>query len=284
MSQKKADMLMVTVSMAWGMTHILTKIGLNGIATYNLMMLRFSIAALAVALLCPREVKKIRKRTLISGMLLGILMWTVVTTVTMGLKTTSASSAGFLISAAVVFVPLIMSVIERKLPAPMMLFGIGLASIGIVLFCARGGLSLDIGTGLCIVSAFFYALQIVVTKFIMMEEEPIPVAICQLGFTAVLGLICGLCTEHMKLPGDGRTWFAVLGLALLCGAYAYVMQGIAQKYTTAERIGFLFALQPVFAAVFARLILGEVMGWTEYLGGACILTSVLISNKKKKEN
>lgn len=52
------------------------------------------------------------------------------------------------------------------------------------------------------------------------------------------------------------------------------MQAVAQEYTTPERAGFIFSLEPVFAAIFAYLFLGENMGMGELTGAALILLGV----------
>ena len=71
--------------------------------------------------------------------------------------------------------------------------------------------------------------------------------------------------KHVRWPVM-RLWFkiivaclpaAVLGLALLCTAYGFILRPVAQKYTTPEHVGFLFSLEPVFSAIFGFLFLRE---------------------------
>ncbi len=56
------------------------------------------------------------------------------------------------------------------------------------------------------------------------------------------------------------------------------MQSIAQKYTTPEHTGLLYALEPVFSALFA--FLREVLAIRGYMGALMVLCSILISNVK----
>ena len=41
MSSKRAELLMVSVTLAWGSSYLLMKVGLNGIGPFNLIALRF---------------------------------------------------------------------------------------------------------------------------------------------------------------------------------------------------------------------------------------------------
>ncbi len=58
------------------------------------------------------------------------------------------------------------------------------------------------------------------------------------------------------------------------------MQSIAQKYTTPEHTGLLYALEPVFSALFAFVFLREVLAIRGYMGALMVLCSILISNVK----
>lgn len=79
-------------------------------------------------------------------------------------------------------------------------------------------------------------------------------------------------------------WMAILGMALLCSAYGYVLQPVAQRYTSAEEAGFIFSLEPVFAVIFAFMIFGEVMTGVAVAGAVLILNGVLIANYVPKTN
>jgi len=50
-----------------------------------------------------------------------------------------------------------------------------------------------------------------------------------------------------------------------------------QKETSPARASLLYAMEPVFAGVFAFLVLGQFLGWGESLGAALIVTGVIVS-------
>ena len=99
------------------------------------------------------------------------------------------------------------------------------------------------------------------------------------------GLVCSIAFENPALPANKEEWIAVLGLALICSAFGFVVQPVAQRYTTPEHTGLLFALEPVFSAIFAFLFLHETLPVKGYLGAVFVLSGVLTASafSKKKD-
>jgi drug/metabolite transporter (DMT)-like permease len=62
------------------------------------------------------------------------------------------------------------------------------------------------------------------------------------------------------------------------------VQTTAQQYTSATHTGLILSLEPVFSAIFAFTILGEILSLRGYAGAVILLSSVLIAEvdfKKK---
>jgi drug/metabolite transporter (DMT)-like permease len=85
------------------------------------------------------------------------------------------------------------------------------------------------------------------------------------------------------LPSGGAGWFAVFYLGLVCSAFGFIAQLVAQKYTSAERIGILFCLEPVFAAMIGVIYLHEPFGAASLAGAALVLAGVILSGRQGRE-
>jgi drug/metabolite transporter (DMT)-like permease len=79
-------------------------------------------------------------------------------------------------------------------------------------------------------------------------------------------------------------WFGILYLGLICSAFGFTAQFVAQKYTSAERIGILFCLEPVFATMLGVIVLHEPFGLMSAAGAALVLASVVLSGHKHNED
>lgn len=75
-------------------------------------------------------------------------------------------------------------------------------------------------------------------------------------------------SEH-RVGLDLRSWTCSLS-----SAYGFVVQTVVQQYTTPENTGFLFSLEPIFAAIFSFIFLHEKLTEMGYLGAIFILAGV----------
>ena len=107
--------------------------------------------------------------------------------------------------------------------------------------------------------------------------------IWQLGFAALYGVICTFMFETPTLPSSGFQWIAIFGLAFVCSAFGFVMQPMAQKYTTPEHTGLLFALEPVFSAVFSYIFLHETLSGKGYMGAMLVMAGVVAASVVRKK-
>lgn len=279
MSSSKAELLMMSVTLAWGSSYLLMKIGLGGIGPFNLIALRFGIAFAVMVLLFWKRLRNLSAKTCFHGLGMGILLFLVFVGMVCGVNYTTASTAGFLTSTAVILVPIMESILDKKLPGKGVVVSALTAACGLFLLTATDGVAMDKGAVLCLLGAFFYAVYIIVLGKTANAGDAFTVSVLQLGVASALGAVCSFLFETPSLPGTLPQWGAVLGLGLLCSAYGFVVQPIAQKYAAPEKISLIFSMEPVFSAILSFLFLHEVLSFRGYSGAALILLSVLLSKK-----
>lgn len=264
------------------------KLGLNSIEEFNLIALRCGFAFLLSAALFHKSLRHTDLKTLKYAALLGLLLFGVFTGIMFGLKTTTTSNAGFLISLTVIFVPLIYVTVFKKKLKLSLVIGVCLAIIGIGFLTLNSELRIYPGDFLCIMGALLYAIHILITDSAAKTTNTLNLGILQLGFAGAYGLFFSFLFETPKLPHTSEGWVAVLVLSIVCSAFGYVVQPLAQKYTTPIRTGLIFSLEPLFAALFGFVFINEILPFKGYIGAALVLLGVLVSgwhgsNKKQKQ-
>lgn len=277
MNSSRAELLMAIVTLAWGSSYLLMKVGLEGISPFNLIALRFGIAFLAMVLIFFPRFRGIKANDIGKGLLMGSLLFLIFAALVVGVSLTTASTAGFLASTTVVIVPILEGVLRRKLPGRNIVFSILLAVLGLYLLTVKEGLALDQGAVYCLFAAFVYAVYIIIFDRIAKQGDSFLISIIQLGVAALLGAGFMLAFETPRLPGTGLQWGAMLGLGLVCSAFGFVAQPLAQRYTTSEKIGLIFSLEPVFSALLSYLFLREILSGRGYVGAALIFAGVVYS-------
>ncbi|MET3292349.1 UNVERIFIED_CONTAM: drug/metabolite transporter (DMT)-like permease [Brevibacillus sp. OAP136] len=276
-TQAKADGMLVIVTLFWGSSYLFMKMGLTALQEFNLIALRFGIAFLLAGLIFYRRMLRSDWKTIRSALVLGVILFGVFASVTFGVKMTTTANAGFLVSLTVIIVPIISSIVGRKIPEGKVIVGVILAIAGIGLMTITSSLAIRMGDMLCIVTAFCYALHILTTGALTKQVDSIALGVWQLGVTAAIALVFSFCVETPQLPSTPASWTAVMALSILCSGVGFIVQTTAQKFTTPTHTGLIFSLEPIFAALFAILFLDETLTLRSYVGAATVLAGVLLA-------
>lgn len=282
-TQGKADFMIGLIAVAWGSSYVMMMVGLDGLPPCSLTALRFGIAFLVVAAIFWKELKHTTLRIIKRSCVLGAFLFAIFVFLLHGMESTTASNAGFLTSTAVVMVPIFHAVLTRTLPGRRIIIGVAITITGIAFLSLRESLAFHGGDILCLGGALMYTCQILFTDKFTEDDNPLLLGIWQLGFAAVFALISTFIFETPALPATAAQWGAVFGLAIVCSSFGFVVQPVAQAYTTPEHAALLFSLEPVSAAAFAFVFLHEVLNLQGMIGAVLVLCGVLFASVKKDE-
>ncbi len=279
MSHIKAELLMLTIAMAWGMSWIFMKMGLEDLPIFSIIFMRFGVAFIVVALIFIKRFKTINMSTVLSACVSGLLLFSVVACVLYGLGTTLASTGAFLISVTTVFVAVIQAVLVKKLPGLDIVIAIVCCVAGVALLSNANLSEFDIGSLWIVAAAFLNAVYIVFVGWASKKEaiDTLNLGILQLGVTAVISLGAAGISSTLVMPTTTNGWIAVLGLALVCTAYCFVLQPVVQGYSTPERTGVIWSTESLFSAIFAFILLSEVLSVSNIIGAVLVMAGVFIA-------
>lgn len=276
--QIKADLMLMLVTLCWGVSYLLMDICLSEIGPLTLNAYRFLIAFFAAVALAFTKLKNVNKITLKYSAVIGLALTLVYIGVTYGVMYTSLSNAGFLCALTVVITPILTFLIKKETPNKKLILVLLLCLIGIALMTLNEQLKPALGDVLCIMCAFAYAVDLIIADTAVHKEEvnAFQLGVYQLGFTGLYILILALVLETPVLPVEPSVWASMLFLAVFCTGVAFIVQVIAQQYTSATHVGVIFALEPVFAAVAAFFFAGERLLPRAYVGAALMLLGIFI--------
>jgi len=274
-SKFKADLGLLSVTVFWGTTFVLSKLTLAEVPLTTYLFLRLTLAALALDLYALRFIKDLDKKTLLHGIILGILLYLSYLFQMWGIQHTTASNAGFITGMSVVLVPVFGYVFFRFKPALSVLMGISLATAGLLFLTGANPLAWNKGDILVLICTLTVAFHIIFTgKFAPQSNVYLLIAV-QLSTVSVLTLF-PLPFTGLSLPSlTTQSILTLIYLALFGTVFTYLMQTSMQRYTTTARTALVFSMEPVFAALFAYLIAGEVLGLRVCLGGALIVLGMI---------
>jgi len=197
-------------------------------------------------------------------------------TQTYGLKATTASKAGFITGMHVVFTPLLEYTIGRRKVLPYQTAGVAVALVGLGLLTLEGFGRPSAGDLLVLACAFAFGLHIVMLGHYSPRHDGFLLSFTQMVWSAVLAAVISGRDMAQALSFGPEVVWSVTYLGATGTALAYLVQTIAQKYTPPTRAALIMQSEPVFAALFAWLLIGERMAAKQFAGAALILLGILV--------
>ena len=273
-----ATLALLAITASWGSTFFLIHDLLDRVPVLDFLAVRFTIASLAILLLSPRAIGRLSPERRRQAIVLGALYGGAQILQTTGLAHTAASVSGFITGMYVVATPLFAALLLRTRIGAMTWLAvlIAVAGLGVLTLGNVGsGLGLGYGEALTLVSALIYALHIVGLGAWSDSQDALGMSIIQ---CMVIAAICALAAAPggITLPEQTADWLAIGYMALFAGAGAILGQTWAQAHLPPTRTAIIMSMEPVFAALFAVLLGGESATLRMLLGGALVLTAMLI--------
>jgi drug/metabolite transporter (DMT)-like permease len=255
-----AFLALLAMTAAWGSTFFLIKDVVTRIPVADLLVSRFAIATLALALIAAPRLD-LSRPVLAYGALLGLLYGSAQILQTAGLAHTAASVSGFVTGLYVVVTPLLTALI-----------------LGVL---ALHGFTLGYGELLTLVSAVIYAGHIVALGRFSTPETTLNLSLVQLIVITLVSAIAALWPTAgtgggIQLPNNAGDWLIVLYLALVASALTMVLQTWAQAHIEPSRAAVIMAMEPVWAAAFAVALGGETITLRMIIGGLAIVSAMYL--------
>ncbi len=272
--------ILLLVTLVWGTTFPLLKMASSTLSGIEISGIRFMLAAVCMA----PFVRKVPWRTWVDGAVLGALALVSYVSQAFGMQYISSNRSAFLTSLAVLMVPLLGLFWGAKLSA-MTLCAALLACVGIGFMSWEGGAHW-VGDSAMVLCALAYALYVIVLSQRSSDHDSRQLTATQIAFMAVLSAvwIAGASVGNGSLGTLPERlaphWLLLLYLGVIATAGMLLLQAMAQRQVPADKASVIYAMEPVFAALFAWLWLNEVLSSRAALGGALVVVAVLLSELK----
>ncbi len=274
----KADLSLLIITIFWGSSYLLMKIGLGGLGTFDLIALRFSIAFILLGVIFFKKLKNtINLKLIKSSLIMGALLSFGFVFMVLGLKYTSTDDASFLTCLSGIFIPIISFIFFKQRLKLKVILSIIIVFIGVYLLTMTGGtLSLNLGDILCLISCGILSFQVIITDKLNRDVDALSLGIFQIGFAALFSMIFTFLFGTFELPQTGTSWTIIIALSILCTAIPYVVQTVSLKYSSPVHAGIIYSLQPVFSAIFVLVFTGVGLTSQGYIGALLMVISIIL--------
>ena len=280
--------LLFGATISWGTSFIILKNTIETVSVFYVLAIRFTVSGLIIGAIFYKKIVKLPKKTIFNGILLGIILTFAYDIQTFGLVETSPARNAFLTSSYCILTPFMAWFLIKKRPKFYNVIAAVMCIIGIalVVFSANdNGAKVNIGDLLTLLSAVFYALQIIyIDRFQDQGNDNIGLLVFELLTVGVVNIILSLIMDLPKgievYSLNLEQFMSIAYLTLMCTLFAQFAMIFGQQFTTANQASLILSLESVFGALFSVIFGNEKLGIGLIIGFIVIFFAMIVNEFK----
>ncbi len=236
-------LMIVVATLIWGSSFVVMKDSVEVMQPSWLIGIRFLLTALVLGCVFHKRVRvSINKRAIISGSILGVLIFGAYWFQTVGLVYTTPGKNAFLTATYCVLVPFMAYAVTKRRPTIYNIVAALLCITGVGFVSLTGGdeLSLGFGDGMTLVCGVLFALHIVAASKFAGDQDILVLTTYQFLISGILGVIVGAVSEPAPTTEclEPEFIFSMIYLVVFCSCIAMGFQNAALAHVAPSRPSF----------------------------------------------
>lgn len=277
-ARSRAELVLLGVTLAWGGSFLVAKDAVATLGAHWLIVLRFSLAAAALAAVFGRRAFALGagRKGWRAALAIGALLWAAFALQTSGLVHTTPARSGFITATYVAMVPLLARMFLGRPLSGRLAIAVATALAGLFLLTDARSAGPNLGDALTLLGALAFAAHMVALGRGAGALATPALAFVQMASVAALSLPFALAEGGALRELSGGTLTAIAYLGLVCSAGAFLGQTWGQRHTTPTRAALIFSLESLFAALLSVAAGAETLSATQWLGGLLLVAGVVV--------
>ena len=271
---------LILTTLIWGSSFVILKSALDSITPLWVLAIRFSGAAILMLIACLPRLKKLDKRYVTGGCLMGLCLAAAYIVQTYGLVYTTPGKNAFLTTTYCILVPFLYWAISGKRPDKYNIIAAVVCLVGVGFVCLGNDLSINVGDMLTILCGLFYGLHIIVTSRTAENRDPVLITMLQFATAAVVCFIGAVLFEPAPHDIGSGTWLSIAYMTFICTGLCYILQTVGQKYTPPSQTAVILTLESVFGSAISVILGVESLTFNIALGFFLIFIAIITSETK----
>ncbi len=284
-----SNIALFLTALIWGLSFVAQRAGMEYIGPFTFNAVRSFLGGLSLLPLIifikiskPDTRSERRKHAqhinlARAGIGCGLALFSAMTIQQYCMQFVGAGKGGFISALYIIFVPLIAIILGDKLKKEIVI-SVFLALFGLYLLCYKANTGFGIYDLLLMLSAFLYAVHILVVNYYSRVVNPVKASCLQFFIVGILSLPLVLLFEKVDLNAVIACKIPLFFAGIVTCGIAYTLQIYGQKYTMPVIASLILCMESVFAVIGGVIILGETMTIKEILGCVFMISGVILSN------
>lgn len=287
----KGELTLLLITLLWSATFVIVKESLVNISSMLFVGFRFLIAGIILLPIILKKKIKFKSVNLKLPIVLGILLFLGFSTQTIGLRFTSATKSAFLTGTAVIIIPILQTIIEKRKPKSGAVIGVVVVLIGILLLSGGNSFftlledliaNFNFGDGMTLLCALFFALYVIYLDILSNRYNFWLLLIIQIAVVSLLAFVSAFLFqwidfEPIIINFTSQLGFGIIYTAIFATLVTTALQTKYQSLVTPTKAGIVYSFEPIFAAVIAYIAIGERITTFGFIGASLIFIGLIIS-------
>ncbi|UNC93489.1 DMT family transporter [Candidatus Contubernalis alkaliaceticus] len=257
MTRTESHIVLLSITLCWASSYIFIKNLPSALSPLAYMTLTSGIASIIFVIVFFKKLREFKVKLLMHSAIMAVLVCGNLIFERLGIAEIPASTASFVASLNIVFVPLLLLMLKRK-PTKNNLLGIALILIGLTLTSGvNPRFFSDPGVLFMVTACIFMSVYIIIVDNFTKKFDPLLLGVGQMFLTAIIAFVLWSIEEpgtFFTLDYTNEMLANIFLLAFFARAYAYIMLMYAQKYANPISVTVIASTEPVVTLVLAMLI------------------------------
>lgn len=282
MTTRRAELLLLTVTLIAATGWLFSKNALQEFLPHSFVALRFTLAGIVLGIIFLRDIVQLNSqqaiRCTVTGLVLGIALqvWVVALH-----ETKFIGEGSFLVSLTVIVVPIISWLFYGIRFTASLFVALVPALLGLGLLFLERDFVLEPSMLYFLLATFGFSLHLNLSAYYVRGIPPLALSAIQL---TTAGLVSALCTWLFESADfipmlqqlSASAWLWLLASALIATSLRFALQTQALQHLEASHASIIFLAEPVFTTILGAIALGERMSTKQLSGCLLIFASLLI--------
>lgn len=280
--KKAAKPMLFAAAFIWGSSFFIMKNTLDAIPVQYLLAIRFTMGAVLLALVCWKRWGKVTADYLWRGAIIGGCLYLAYSIQTYGLALTTPSKNAFLTAVYCVIVPFLYWLFAKVKPDRYNVLAAVLCVTGVGLVSLSGDLTVNLGDGLTLLCAVFYAAHIVAVAKVSPGKDIYLLTVFQFAFAALYAWIGGALTETFPASAlaDSQILLPLCYLGVMATTVALLFQNVGQVNSDPASASVILSLESVFGVLCSVIFADDSVSLRMAVGFVLIFIAVVCSETK----
>ncbi len=268
-----ASVMMIVATLMWGLSYSMQNLmSSSSFGTFTIVFFK-GIGSIIFLPLFLTGKRKLTKRSLKGGFLIGIVIFLGCLFQQIGIETSTVSKASFITSLYIIFVPLFSMFIGKKVGKKIWI-SVAVALAGLYFLCMHSDASINKGDLYLLAGSSMFAVQIILIDHYVADCDPIALTLVSQMVLSFFALTAALFLETIRVSAIFENILPIFFIVFISGAIAQLIQTRYQKDLEPSLASLLMSFESVSGALFGWIILSQTLNMREIFG--CVLVFIAI--------